>query len=154
MKNVFLTFLMISGVTAFAQGFISPDLPTALKDNPFGVREDVVLPSANLSFYSANYFKIFGREQYTFDTMAFKNRKVYVSSDNRFYRNGAQNLPGALPADPILSYYDYQCNGGGTAVGAAIASIGTFALIRNFVDGTKDYTPKVDKEAFEAAGRE
>jgi hypothetical protein len=153
MKKVFFTFLMFTGITAFAQE-ISPNLSTALKDNPFSVQEDITLPSQNLSYYSTNYFNLFGREQYTFETMAFKNREVYVSSDNNFYHNGAQNIPGALPADPIRSYYDYQCNGGGVDVGAAITGIGAYALIRNFMDGTKDYSPKIDKAAFEAAGRE
>lgn len=151
MKNVLYNFLMFTGVYGFAQD-ISPNLSTALKDNFFSVQEDVSLPSANLSYYTTNYFKIFGREQYTFDTMAFKSREIYVSSDDRFYSNGTQNIPGALP-DPILSYYDNQCNGGGAVVGAAIAGIGTFALIRNLVDGNKDYSPKIDRAAFDAAGR-
>jgi len=151
MKNTFLTFLMFTGLTAFSQE-ISPNLSTALKDNSFSVQENVLLPSSNLSYYSTNYFKIFGREQYTFDTMAFKSREIYVSSDDRFYSNGTQNIPNALP-DPIWNYYDNQCNGGNAAVGAAMAGIGTFALIRNLVDGTKDYSPKIDRAAFEAAGR-
>ncbi|MGV3459318.1 MAG: hypothetical protein ACO1N9_02570 [Flavobacterium sp.] len=153
MKNTFLTFLMFSGVTAFAQGFISPNLPTALKNNPFNVQDSLALPSPDLSFYSTNYFRIFGYEQYTFDTMAFKNREVFVSSDNRFYRNGTQNMAGALPTDGVMNYYDYQPDGGSAVVGAAMLGIGTFALIGNFINGSKDYSPKVDKAAFEAAGR-
>ncbi|MCR5862542.1 hypothetical protein LRS05_16865 [Flavobacterium sp. J372] len=149
MKNVLYTFLMFTGVCGFAQD-ISPNLSTALKENSFSVQ--VSLPSANLSYYSTNYFKIFGREQYTFDTMAFKSREIYVSSDDRFYSNGTQNIPNALP-DPIWNYYDNQCNRGDAAVGAAMAGIGTFVLIRNLVDGTKDYSPKIDRAAFEAAGR-
>lgn len=152
MKNTILAFLTFTGVTVFAQGFISPNLPTALKNNPFNVRDSLAMPSPDLSFYSTNYYKIFGYEQYTFDTMAFKNSEIFVSSDNRFYRNGAHNLPGVLPADPILNYYDWT-TGGTAAVGAAVIGIGTFALIGNFINGTKDYSPKVDKVAFEAAGR-
>lgn len=142
---------MFSGAATFAQDFISPNLSTAIKENPFDVKDDISLPSPSLSYYSTNYFRIFGHEQYTFDKMAFGNQ-VYVSSDNNFYKYGSQNLPGALPADPILSYYDYQSNGGAAVMGTAMLGIGTFALIGNFINGTKDYSPKIDKTAFEAAG--
>lgn len=152
MKNAFLAFLMFTGAAVYAQK-VSPNLTAAVKDSPVKTEESIALPSQSLSFYSTNYFRIFGYEQYTFDTMAFKSREVFVSSDNRFYSNGAQNMPGVLPSDPVLSYYDAQCNGGTAAVGAAVVGIGTFAAIKNWMDGTKDYTPKVDKAAFDAAGR-
>ena len=151
--KTYLTLVTVAfSYVAFGQS-LSDDLATAVKKS--GVAGDTIrsaLPSPHLNYYSKNYKKIFGNTQYTFDRMAFGPREVYVSSDDRFYYNGSQNIPNALPTDPVLNYYSHE-GGAGTLLAAGMVGIGTFGLIKNIISGTKDYQLEVNPEAFMRAGR-
>jgi hypothetical protein len=97
----------------------------------------------DLEYYSKNYDKVFGDYYYSFDTMSFGARNVYVS-DSNFYYNGSQNMPYIQPLNQC--YLPSENNKFAGAIGVSVA--GLAALLKGDVFA-KDYSPKdVDESLF------
>ncbi len=112
----------------------------------YSFQQDSVALKANMpdfTYYSANYDKVFGEYTYTFNTLNFGNRNVYVS-DSNFYYHGSQNLPYI----PSLNQAFVPCENHSTT---GIIGIGVAGLTALFSGSLfeKDYTPKnIDSSLF------
>jgi hypothetical protein len=139
MKKLFTIVALFAAAISFGQ----------VKNNAYSFRAATAAGSTfttklpDFSYYSKNYDKVFGEYTYSFNTMSFSRRSVYVS-DTSFYYNASQNLPYIQHLSQNYLYGPES-----TAEGIiGISVIGIQALMSGDLF-TKDYSPKdVDRSLF------
>lgn len=112
----------------------------------YNFQQDNLALKTNLpdfTYFSTNYEKVFGEYTYTFNTLNFGQRNVYVS-DSNFYYHGSQNLPYI----PSLNQSFVPCENNSTVGAIGISVAGLTALFSGSLF-EKDYSPKnIDSSLF------
>ncbi|TRW27466.1 hypothetical protein FMM05_02160 [Flavobacterium zepuense] len=104
-SSLIIAYLIVTGFCNAQQ--VPQFLQAAVNESR--IDEGILKPmfSPQLSFYSKNYTRVFGRFNYTFDAQTSGQRNVYVSSDNKLYF-GNINFITEMPIAGQLSTYNFN----------------------------------------------
>lgn len=95
MKNMLCILILGTTLSVFSQE-LPENLTLAVKDNQ--VESSSVKLNPDLHYYSKNYNKVFGHDNYTFDSLSYGERNIYVGDNTKlFYDKNTPHIFTVMP---------------------------------------------------------
>jgi len=87
---------------------LSPELSVAVKESGISVPFPAKIGGVELSYYSRNYTQVFGSYNYTFDSLNYGSRNVFVGPNSALYYNN--EIPEIFITMPMAGVNVNACN--------------------------------------------